>query len=216
MKLFLDTANVDEIKAINDIGVLDGVTTNPSLVAKERADFRGILKEICGMVKGPVSAEVVATDYEGMIKEGTELAKVADNIVVKVPLLKEGVKAVCKFTSLGIKTNVTLIFSPLQALLAAKNGASYVSPFVGRLDDVSHEGLQLVEEIITIFDQYEYKTEVLVASVRHPLHLVDAAMLGADVATMPFKVFEQIFRHPLTDVGLKTFLADWEKGKKQI
>ena len=216
MKLFLDTANIDEIKAINDIGVLDGVTTNPSLVAKERADFRGILKEICGMVKGPVSAEVVATEYEGMIKEGTELAKVADNIVVKVPLLKEGVKAVGKFTSLGIKTNVTLIFSPLQALLAAKNGASYVSPFVGRLDDVSHEGLQLVEEIITIFDQYEYKTEVLVASVRHPLHLVDAAMLGADVATMPYKVFDQIFRHPLTDVGLKTFLADWEKGKKQI
>lgn len=216
MKLFLDTANVDEIKAINDIGVLDGVTTNPSLVAKERADFRGILKEICGMVKGPVSAEVVATDYKGMIKEGTELAKVADNIVVKVPLLKDGVKAVGKFRSLGIKTNVTLIFSPLQALLAAKNGASYVSPFVGRLDDVSHEGLQLVEEIITIFDQYEYKTEVLVASVRHPLHLVDAAMLGADVATMPFKVFDQIFRHPLTDVGLKTFLADWEKGKKQI
>lgn len=216
MKLFLDTANVDEIKAINDIGVLDGVTTNPSLVAKEKSDFRPILKEICAMVKGPVSAEVLATDYEGMVKEGIELAKMADNIVVKVPLLKDGVKAVGKFRSLGIKTNVTLIFSPLQALLAAKAGAAYVSPFVGRLDDVSHEGLQLVEEIITIFDQYDYKTEVLVASVRHPLHLVDAAMLGADVATMPFKVFEQIFRHPLTDVGLKTFLADWEKGKKQI
>ena len=216
MKLFLDTASIDEIKAINDIGVLDGVTTNPTLVAKEKSDFRGILKEICAMVRGPVSAEVVATDYDGMIKEGSELAKLADNLVVKVPLLKDGVKAVGKLTSLGIKTNVTLIFSPLQALLAAKAGASYVSPFVGRLDDVSHEGLQLVEEIITIFDQYEYKTEVLVASVRHPLHLVDAAMLGADVATMPFKVFEQIFRHPLTDVGLKTFLADWEKGKKQI
>jgi len=216
MKLFLDTASIDEIKAINDIGVLDGVTTNPTLVAKEKSDFRGILKEICAMVRGPVSAEVVATDYDGMIKEGSELAKLADNLVVKVPLLKDGVKAVGKLTSLGIKTNVTLIFSPLQALLAAKAGASYVSPFVGRLDDVSHEGLQLVEEIITIFDQYEYKTQVLVASVRHPLHLVDAAMLGADVATMPFKVFEQIFRHPLTDVGLKTFLADWEKGKKQI
>jgi len=216
MKLFLDTASIDEIKAINDIGVLDGVTTNPTLVAKEKSDFRGILKEICAMVRGPVSAEVVATDYDGMIKEGTELAKLADNLVVKVPLLKDGVKAVGKLTSLGIKTNVTLIFSPLQALLAAKAGASYVSPFVGRLDDVSHEGLQLVEEIITIFDQYEYKTQVLVASVRHPLHLVDAAMLGADVATMPFKVFDQIFRHPLTDVGLQTFLADWEKGKKQI
>ena len=216
MKLFLDTASIDEIKAINDIGVLDGVTTNPTLVAKEKSDFRGILKEICAMVRGPVSAEVVATDYDGMIKEGSELAKLADNLVVKVPLLKDGVKAVGKLTSLGIKTNVTLIFSPLQALLAAKAGASYVSPFVGRLDDVSHEGLQLVEEIITIFDQYEYKTQVLVASVRHPLHLVDAAMLGADVATMPFKVFEQIFRHPLTDVGLKTFLSDWEKGKKQI
>ncbi len=216
MKLFLDTASIDEIKAINDIGVLDGVTTNPTLVAKEKSDFRGILKEICAMVRGPVSAEVVATDYDGMIKEGTELAKLADNLVVKVPLLKDGVKAVGKLTALGIKTNVTLIFSPLQALLAAKAGASYVSPFVGRLDDVSHEGLQLVEEIITIFDQYEYKTQVLVASVRHPLHLVDAAMLGADVATMPFKVFDQIFRHPLTDVGLQTFLADWEKGKKQI
>ena len=159
MKLFLDTASVEEIKAINDLGVLDGVTTNPSLVAKEKAEFREILKEICKMVKGPVSAEVVATDYEGMIKEGAELAKVAENIVVKVPLMKEGIKAVGKFSSMGIKTNVTLIFSPLQALLAAKVGASYVSPFVGRLDDVSHEGLQLVEEIITIFDQYEFKTE---------------------------------------------------------
>jgi len=216
MKLFLDTANIEEIKVINDLGVLDGVTTNPSLVAKEKTDFREILKEICAMVKGPVSAEVVATEYEGMIKEGTELAKLADNIVVKVPLIKEGVKAVGKFSSLGIKTNVTLIFSPLQALLAAKAGAAYVSPFIGRLDDVSHEGMQLVEEIIIIFDQYEFKTEVLVASVRHPLHLVDAALLGADVATMPFKVFDQIFRHPLTDVGLKTFLSDWEKGKKQI
>ncbi len=216
MKLFLDTANLEEIKVINDLGVLDGVTTNPSLVAKEKSNFREILKEICAMVKGPVSAEVVATDYEGMIKEGTELAKVADNIVVKVPLIKEGVKAVGKFTSVGIKTNVTLIFSPLQALLAAKAGAAYVSPFIGRLDDVSHEGMQLVEEIIIIFDQYEFKTEVLVASIRHPLHLVDSALLGADVATMPFKVFDQIFRHPLTDVGLKTFLSDWEKGKKQI
>jgi transaldolase len=216
MKLFLDTANVDEIKAINDLGILDGVTTNPSLVAKEKSNFREILKEICRMVKGPVSAEVLATDYEGMIKEGTELAKMADNIVVKVPLIKEGVKAVGKFSSMGIKTNVTLIFSPLQALLAAKAGAGYVSPFVGRLDDVSHEGLQLVDEIITIFDQYEYKTEVLVASVRHPLHLVDAALLGADVATMPFKVFDQMFRHPLTDIGLKTFLSDWEKGNKKI
>lgn len=216
MKLFLDTANIEEIKAINDLGVLDGVTTNPSLVAKEKSEFREILKEICKMVKGPVSAEVVATDYEGMIKEGTELVKLADNIIVKVPLMKEGVKAVGKFSSMGIKTNVTLIFSPLQALLAAKAGAAYVSPFIGRLDDVSHEGMQLVEEIITIFDQYEFKTEVLVASVRHPLHLVDAALLGADVATMPFKVFDQIFRHPLTDVGLKTFLSDWEKGKKQI
>jgi len=216
MKLFLDTANIEEIKVINDLGVLDGVTTNPSLVAKEKTDFREILKEICAMVKGPVSAEVVATENEGMIKEGTELAKLADNIVVKVPLIKEGVKAVGKFSSLGIKTNVTLIFSPLQALLAAKAGAAYVSPFIGRLDDVSHEGMQLVEEIIIIFDQYEFKTEVLVASVRHPLHLVDAALLGADVATMPFKVFDQIFRHPLTDVGLKTFLSDWEKGKKQI
>lgn len=216
MKLFLDTANIDEIKAINDLGILDGVTTNPSLVAKEKFDFREILKEICRMVKGPISAEVVATDYEGMLKEGTELAKLADNIVVKVPLIKEGVKAVGKFSSMGIKTNVTLIFSPLQALLAAKAGAGYVSPFVGRLDDVSHEGLQLVDEIITIFDQYEYKTEVLVASVRHPLHLVDAALLGADVATMPFKVFDQMFRHPLTDIGLKTFLSDWEKGNKKI
>ncbi len=151
-----------------------------------------------------------------MIKEGTDLAKLADNIVVKVPLIKEGVKAVGKFSSMGIRTNVTLIFSPLQALLAAKAGAGYVSPFVGRLDDVSHEGLQLVEEIITIFDQYEFKTEVLVASVRHPLHLVDAALLGADAATMPFKVFDQMFRHPLTDIGLKTFLSDWEKGNKKI
>ncbi len=214
MKFFIDTANLDEIKEASELGVLDGVTTNPSLVAKEKYDitFRELIGEICRIVPGPVSAEVVSTDVEGMIKEAHDLAKIADNVVVKIPLLKEGLKAVKRLKSDGIKTNVTLCFSPTQALLAAKAGASYISPFVGRLDDISQDGMELVEQIIAIYDNYNYDTEVLVASVRHPMHVVQAALMGADIATMPFKVIEQLARHPLTDIGLERFLSDWKKA----
>lgn len=214
MKFFIDTANLDEIKEAAELGVLDGVTTNPSLVAKEKYDitFKELIAEICRTVPGPVSAEVVSTDTEGMLKEAHELAKIADNVVVKIPLLKDGLKAVRKLKSEGIKTNVTLCFSPTQALLAAKAGASYISPFVGRLDDISQDGMELVEQIIAIYDNYGYDTEVLVASVRHPMHVVQAALMGADVATMPFKVIEQLAKHPLTDIGLERFLADWKKA----
>ncbi len=214
MKFFIDTANLDEIKEAAELGVLDGVTTNPSLVAKEKYDitFKELIAEICRTVPGPVSAEVVSTDTEGMLKEAHELAKIADNVVIKIPLLKDGLKAVKKLKAEGIKTNVTLCFSPSQALLAAKAGASYISPFVGRLDDISEDGMELVEQIIAIYDNYGYDTEVLVASVRHPLHVVQAALMGADIATMPFKVIEQLARHPLTDIGLERFLADWKKA----
>ncbi|MCL5266480.1 MAG: fructose-6-phosphate aldolase [Bacteroidetes bacterium] len=214
MKFFIDTANLDEIKEAAELGVLDGVTTNPSLVAKEKYQitFKELIAEICRTVPGPVSAEVVSTDTEGMLKEAHELAKIADNVVVKIPLLKDGLKAVKRLKAEGIKTNVTLCFSPTQALLAAKAGASYVSPFVGRLDDISEDGMELVEQIIAIYDNYGYDTEVLVASVRHPMHVVQAALMGADIATMPFKVIEQLAKHPLTDIGLERFLADWKKA----
>jgi transaldolase len=214
MKFFIDTANVDEIKEAASLGVLDGVTTNPSLVARENKDFNVLLSEILEVVDGPVNAEVVSTDYEGIVKEGLELAKIHKNIVVKVPLIKDGIKAVKTFSDQGIKTNVTLCFSASQALLAAKAGATYVSPFVGRLDDISHYGMDLIEQIVQIYQNYTIETQVLVASVRSPLHLVDAAMIGADVVTLPLAVIHKLFKHPLTDSGLETFLKDWDKLKK--
>jgi len=211
MKFFIDTANIDEIIKANELGMVDGVTTNPSLVAKEGREFKGLIKEICGIVDGPVSVEVVSTDAEGMVKEARELASLADNIVVKIPMLEEGLKAVKILAQEGINTNVTLCFSPIQALMAAKAGAAYISPFVGRLDDIGHIGMELVEEIITIYDNYGFETEVIVASVRNPTHVLDAALMGADIATIPFKVIQQLTKHPLTDIGVEKFLADWKK-----
>ncbi|MCB0727999.1 MAG: fructose-6-phosphate aldolase [Ignavibacteria bacterium] len=212
MKIFIDTANLDEIREANDMGLLDGVTTNPSLVAKEgHKDFKTMLEKICDIVDGDVSAEVVSTTSAEIIKEGRELAKIHKNIVVKVPLIKEGLKAVKVFSEEGIKTNVTLCFSPSQALLAAKAGAYIISPFVGRLDDISHNGMELISQIVQIYRNYNYQTQVLVASVRHPLHFVDGALIGADIATMPLKVIEQLLKHPLTDIGLDKFLDDWKK-----
>jgi transaldolase len=212
MRIFIDTANLKEIKEAADMGLLDGVTTNPSLVAKEgHKNFRDMLEKICAIVDGDISAEVVSVDCEGILKEGRELAKIHKNIVIKVPLIKEGLKAVKRLKEEGIKTNVTLCFSPSQALLAAKAGAYLVSPFVGRLDDISQNGMDLIAQIRQIYDNYGYTTQILVASVRHPLHFVDSCMIGADVCTMPFKVIEQLAKHPLTDIGLEKFLADWKK-----
>lgn len=213
MKLFVDTGNVQDIQALADIGIIDGVTTNPSLLAKERGDYRKILKQICQIVKGPVSGEVVATDYAGMLREGRDLASIDEHIVVKVPLTRDGIKACKTLSGEGTHVNVTLCFSATQALLAAKAGASYISPFVGRLDDISTTGMTLIREIVDIYDNYEFTTEVLVASVRNPIHIVEAARIGADVATCPPAVIEQCFKHPLTDVGLKKFLEDWEKAQ---
>ena len=211
MKFFIDTANIDEIKEAKDLGMVDGVTTNPSLVAKEGKDFRGLIKEICGIVAGPVSAEVVSLKAGEMVAEAEDLASIADNIVVKVPLIEEGLKAVKILTEKGIKTNVTLCFSPVQALMAAKAGAAYISPFVGRLDDISFVGMDLVEQIAVIYENYAYETEIIVASVRNPTHVLDAALIGADIATIPLKVIRQLIKHPLTDIGLENFLADWKK-----
>ena len=211
MKFFIDTANIEEITKANELGMVDGVTTNPSLVAKEGREFNGLIKEICGIVDGPVNAEVVSVDAEGMVKEARDLVKLADNIVVKIPMLEEGLKAVKILALEGIKTNVTLCFSAIQALMAAKAGAAYISPFVGRLDDINHRGMDLVEDIVTIYDNYGFETEVIVASVRNPLHVLDAALMGADIATIPFKVIQQLTKHPLTDIGLEKFLADWKK-----
>ena len=213
MKLFADTGNLKELETLASLGILDGVTTNPSLMAKESGDPRQILKQICALVQGPVSAEVVATDAPGMIREGRDLAAIDEHIVVKVPFTKDGVKACKTLSSEGLRVNVTLIFSPTQAWLAAKVGAAYVSPFVGRLDDVGTSGMNLVREIVDIFDNFEYSTEVLVASVRHPIHIVEAARMGADVVTVPSAVIEQSFKHPLTDIGLAKFLQDWEKAQ---
>jgi len=213
MKLFVDTSSVKDIKALAELGIIDGVTTNPSLMAKEGGDPRQILKEICRIVQGPVSGEVVATDAEGMIREGRELAALDAHVVVKVPFTREGVKACKALSSEGTPVNVTLIFSATQALLAAKVGASYVSPFVGRLDDIATDGMHLIEEIVEIFDNYEFGTEVLVASCRHPIHIVTAARLGADICTCPPAVLDQLFKHPLTDIGLEKFLKDWEKSQ---
>ncbi len=214
MKFFIDTANIDEIREAASVGVLDGVTTNPSLVAKEGKEFKKLLEEICSIVDGPVSAEVVSTDLNGMLTEARDLVKIHSNIVVKIPLIKEGLKAVKVLKGEGIRTNVTLCFSPNQALLAAKAGAYFISPFIGRLDDISQEGMQLIDQVVTIYRNYSYDTQVLVASVRHPVHVVQAAMIGADIVTMPFKVIDQLIKHPLTDIGLEKFLADWKKTQK--
>ena len=213
MKIFIDTGSLEEIKKANELGVLDGVTTNPSLIAKEKGvDFHTRIRDICSVVKGPVSAEVVSTDAPGMLKEAEELIKIAPNVTIKLPTIPEGLKA-CKILSQrGVKVNMTLIFQPLQALLVAKAGATFASPFLGRLDDIGHDGMNLIREIRTIYSNYGYKTEILAASIRSPLHLVQAAMIGADVATVPYKVLEEVLRHPLTDIGLKKFLEDWEKS----
>jgi len=215
MKFFIDTANIDEIKEAASLGILDGVTTNPSLVAKEGKNFRELLDEIIKIVDGPISAEVISTDYDGMLKEAHELAAIHKNIVVKIPLIKEGLKAVKTLSGEGINTNVTLCFSTSQALLAAKAGATYISPFVGRLDDISTSGMDLISQIVQIYSNYNYQTEVLVASIRHPLHLVEAALMGADVCTIPFAVINKLFNHPLTDIGIDKFLSDWKKLDKK-
>jgi transaldolase len=213
MKFFIDTANIDEIKEAHSMGMVDGVTTNPSLVAKEKRPFEQIIRDICEIVDGPISAEVIAVDAAGMVAEARELAKIHANIVIKIPMLVDGLKAVRTLAREGIKTNVTLVFSPLQALMAAKAGATYVSPFIGRLDDLSQDGLALVEQIVDIYDNYDFDTEIIVASVRHPLHVLESALMGADIATIPFSVLAKLAAHPLTDKGLKAFLADWEKTK---
>ena len=211
MMIFLDTGNTKEIKEAASWGVLDGITTNPSLVAKEGRSFKDLLKEICTLVDGPISAEVVSVEADAMVKEGKDLATVHKNIVVKVPLIPEGLKACKALTSQGIRVNVTLCFSPTQALLAAKAGAWCVSPFIGRLDDIAHNGMELIRDIVTIYRNYQYKTKVLVASVRGPQHVVEAAKIGGDICTMPYAVYKQLVQHPLTDIGLKKFLADWDK-----
>jgi transaldolase len=213
MKFFIDTANLDEIREANELGLIDGVTTNPSLVAKEGdVDFKEHIARICEIVKGDVSAEVTALDTEGMLREGRELAKIASNVVVKCPLTLDGLKATRIFKEEGTKVNVTLCFSAAQALLAAKAGAGYISPFIGRLDDIAQDGMQLIRDIVQIYDNYGFETEVLAASIRHPVHIVDCALAGADVATIPFKVIQQLVKHPLTDKGLEAFLADWKKS----
>ena len=213
MKIFLDTADIDEIREGASLGVVDGVTTNPSLIAKTGRTLEEVAKEICEIVDGPLSLEVVSTEAEGMIAEARSLAAIHKNVVVKIPMIREGLKALNVISQEGIRVNVTLIFTPLQALLAAKNGAAYVSPFVGRLDDIATDGMNLIAEIVEVFDAYGFETEVLVASVRHPMHILQAARLGADVATIPLKVLEQMLKHPLTDIGLEKFLADWRNSQ---
>ncbi len=214
MKFFIDTANLEEIKAAAAIGVLDGVTTNPSLAARESMPYHELLAEICKVVPGPVSGEVLATDYDGMIREADILARIADNIVVKIPTILEGVKAIRTLTEKGIMTNATLVFSPAQAILVAKAGATFVSPFVGRLDDIASDGMDLIGKIVTIYRNYDYTTEVLVASARHPMHLIESALMGADVITMPYDVITKLIKHPLTDIGLEKFIADFKKAQK--
>jgi len=214
MKFFLDTANIDEIRTAYALGVIDGVTTNPSLVAKENVSFHDRLKEITAIVSGSVSAEVISLDAEGMLREGRELAAIAPNITIKVPMTEEGLKAVSAFSKEGIRTNVTLVFSANQALLAARAGATYVSPFLGRLDDIGHNGLDLISDIAEIFALHDIETEIIAASIRHPVHVTEAAKRGAHIATVPYKVLMQMIKHPLTDIGIERFLADWEKAKK--
>lgn len=213
MKFFIDTANLDEIREANEMGLIDGVTTNPSLIAKEGdVDFKEHIGKICALVKGDISAEVVSLDTEGMLREGREYAKIADNVVIKCPLTLDGLKATRTFASQGIKVNVTLCFSAAQAILAAKAGATYISPFIGRLDDIAQNGMQLISDIVQIYENYDYETQVLAASIRHPMHIVDAALVGADVCTIPFKTLAQLVKHPLTDKGLESFLNDWKKS----
>jgi transaldolase len=214
MKFFIDTANIAEIKEANAMGMVDGVTTNPSLIAREGGDFKEIITEICSIVDGPISAEVISLETDGMVSEARDLAKIDDNITIKVPMTVDGLKATRQLASEGIKTNVTLIFSPLQALMAAKAGATFVSPFVGRLDDLSHEGMLLVEQIAEIYSNYAYDTEIIVASIRNPLHVLDAALIGADISTIPFNVLSKLAAHPLTDKGIQAFLNDWNKAGK--
>lgn len=213
MKFFIDTANIDEIKEANSMGMVDGVTTNPSLIAKEGRDFETIIREICEIVDGPISAEVISLDVEGMLKEARHLASIHRNIVIKVPMTVDGIKATRVLSQEGIDTNVTLIFSPLQALMAAKAGATYVSPFIGRLDDISQDGMALIEQIVQIFENYAFHTQVIVASVRNPIHVLESAMLGAHIATIPFNVLAKFSSHPLTDKGIQAFLNDWNKAK---
>jgi len=215
MKIFIDTANVKEIKEAKDMGLLDGVTTNPSLISKEGREARGLLKEICSIVDGPVSAEVISTDPEGILAEARKLSEIAPNIVVKIPISIQGLRSIKQLKEEDIKTNCTLIFSPLQALLAAKAGATYASPFVGRLDDVSHQGMELVEQIMTIYRNYNFETQVIVASIRNPLHVLRAAQIGAHIATIPFSVIQQLTKHPLTDAGIAKFLDDWKNVPKK-
>ena len=214
MKFFIDTADVREIREAHDLGLVDGVTTNPSLIAKSGRKFKDVIKEIVSIVNGPISAEVIALDAPGMIKEGKELAKIHKNIVVKLPMTPEGLKACKALTDKGIKTNVTLIFTSMQALLAAKAGATYVSPFVGRRDDISQDGMGIIEEIRTIFDNYGYTAEIIVASIRNPIHVLNSALIGADIATIPYSVMIQLAKHPLTDAGIKKFLEDWQSVPK--
>ncbi len=214
MKIFIDTANLDEIRKANDWGIIDGVTTNPTLVAKEKRDFKEIVREIIHMVDGPISVEAISMDADGMVNEAVEMSEWAQNIVVKIPMIPEGLKAVKILDRRNIMTNVTLVFSVNQALLAAKAGATYVSPFIGRLDDIGHDGMQIVRDMVTIFDKYDFKTKIIVASIRHPLHVIEAAKTGAQVATIPFNVIEKMFFHPLTDAGLERFLKDWKNVPK--
>jgi len=211
MKLFIDTANIDEIKEATELGLIDGITTNPTLIAREGKEFMQIVKEICEIVDGPISLEAVSTKSKDMIKEAQGLVKIHSNVVVKIPMTREGLIATRQLAIEGIHVNMTLVFSPTQALLAAKTGAAYVSPFIGRLDDISHCGMDLVEQILTIYDNYDFDTEIIVASIRNPLHVLEAALIGADIATVPFKVIEQLIKHPLTDIGVERFLKDWEK-----
>lgn len=211
MRFFIDTANLEEIRKANELGLLDGVTTNPTLVAKEGREFEELIKEICKLVNGPVSAEVISVEADGMVEEARKLARLADNIVVKIPMITEGIKATRILSREHININVTLVFSPLQALIAAKAGATFVSPFIGRLDDISSIGMGIVEDIVTIYENYGFETEVIVASIRNPVHVLDAALIGAHIATIPFKVLMQLTQHPLTKIGLERFLADWKK-----
>ena len=216
MKFFIDTANPDEIKGAYEMGVIDGVTTNPTLISKEKKDFESLIEEICKIIKGlPISLEVLSLNSEGMIEEARRLSGMGENIVVKIPMTTEGLKAIKVLVSEGIKTNTTLVFSPTQALLAAKAGTTYVSPFIGRLDDIAQTGMELIEQIVTIFTNYGFESQVIVSSIRHPIHVLEAALIGADVATIPYKVIEQLVKHPLTDIGIERFLADWKKVPKK-
>ena len=215
MKIFIDTANIEQIKEANSWGVIDGVTTNPTLIAREKRSFKELVREICAVVDGPISTEVISENSDGMIEEARELAKIHKNIVIKIPMTKEGLKATKRLTKEGIKVNVTLVFSANQALMAAKAGATYVSPFIGRLDDIGHVGMDLVREIVAIFGSYDFDTKVIVASIRHPLHVIDAAIVGAHVATVPYNVLEKMLKHSLTDIGIQRFLDDWKKVSKR-